>query len=657
MPSRMIPTAHRAFRITSLLTILVLAATAAYLYAQSAPPQTTPAAHSMTLQTSAPLVVLDVVVLDNSGNPVHDLKAADFTVTEHGKSVKVGSFEEHRADQHPTAVAPTPMPHLPPNVYTNYTAMPAGKGPLNVLLLDALNTQQENQLYVRQQMLKYVANLPPTSNIAVFGLTDRLMMLQGFTSNPALLKAAIEKGNNLPQTGPLLPSAQEAAFDSSLLNATNDLAVTYQLADSSSNSTAAQQVATLQQFQADVVTEQVRERMATSVAAMNELARYLSGLPGRKNLIWFSGSFPLAIMPDTNQIDPFRADAYFDDDIKATASLLARAQVAVYPVDARGIFTDPQKAVQNDNSNALFTPTAGAALNPAASGVNPRSYSSNAAISRNQEFFATTDQEHSTMDLIADQTGGKSFYKTNDLKHALDEAIGNGSNYYTITWVPDDHDWNGGFRPVKVQLDQKRVRLYYRPGYYAEDPNVVLRRADKSVPFTPLQVAMLPGGPDPMQIVFTVGVDATTATEDTPLASNHVTPALAKAPYRRFTVHYALDIHNLTLKTAPDGKSVAQIEIGAVVYNSAGKPVNTNTVRYPLALTPQQLVEVQHTGLRLNQQIDVPATGVYFLRLGLRDMTNDHVGAIEIPTAQVQLKPPAPPPTASAPLPAPPAQK
>jgi hypothetical protein len=67
-------------------------------------------------------------------------------------------------------------------------------------------------------------------------------------------------------------------------------------------------------------------------------------MSGRKNLIWFSGSFPLNILPDPEQavfgVNPFSVDD-FQDDVRATTSLLSRAQVAVYPIDARGVFISP----------------------------------------------------------------------------------------------------------------------------------------------------------------------------------------------------------------------------------------------------------------------------------------------------------------------------
>src|SRR5262249_20619207 len=151
--------------------------------------------------------------------------------------------------------------------------------------------------------------------------------LQGFTSNSEILKTALSSKKNLPTESALLTTPQEA--DQQLNDNDN-------MSDMLGNDpNAAMIMANIQQFQADMATFQVTLRVQYTLAAIDELARYLAGLPGRKNLIWLSGSFPLNIEPDGDLSDPFRAAAEYADQIKDTANLLVHAQVAVYPVDAR----------------------------------------------------------------------------------------------------------------------------------------------------------------------------------------------------------------------------------------------------------------------------------------------------------------------------------
>ena len=78
-------------------------------------------------------------------------------------------------------------------------------------------------------------------------------------------------------------------------------------------------------------------RASLTLNGFDLLARYLVGIPGRKNVIWFSGGFPLDVEPDVNDNDPNPTESVVrnDEEVRKTDNLLTRAQVAVYPVDAR----------------------------------------------------------------------------------------------------------------------------------------------------------------------------------------------------------------------------------------------------------------------------------------------------------------------------------
>ena len=95
--------------------------------------------------------------------------------------------------------------------------------------------------------------------------------------------------------------------------------------------------------------------------AFDMLARYLIGIPGRKNVIWFSGGFPLNVEPNVNEADPNDSVVRNDDEVRKTDNLLTRAQVAVYPVDARGLTTDPALNFANSPTNVDSTSGATAA--------------------------------------------------------------------------------------------------------------------------------------------------------------------------------------------------------------------------------------------------------------------------------------------------------
>jgi VWFA-related protein len=139
--------------------------------ASANPDETMPVFHA-----NVNLVLVDVVVRDK-GKPVHGLKAADFHVLEDGKEQRVSTFEEHTAAD---AVEASAAPVLPPHTYTNVPRYHLTSS-ANVLLLDALNTPIQDQMWVRQRMLHYLHMIPPGTQMAVFTLASRLRMVAGFT--------------------------------------------------------------------------------------------------------------------------------------------------------------------------------------------------------------------------------------------------------------------------------------------------------------------------------------------------------------------------------------------------------------------------------------------------------------------------------------------
>ncbi len=140
---------------------------------------------------------------------MHNLSASDFTVLENNAPQRIKSFEEHKAAD----TKPEPPLDLPPGNFTNYTSVPAGTA-LNILLLDTLNTPLTDQTYVHNQIRLFLKNSPPNAPLAIFGLGSRLWLLQPFTADPRLLRAAIEAKSL--KNSPLLESIEDGNGSASL---------------------------------------------------------------------------------------------------------------------------------------------------------------------------------------------------------------------------------------------------------------------------------------------------------------------------------------------------------------------------------------------------------------------------------------------------------
>jgi len=247
------------------------------------------------LRATTRLVILDVVATDEKGQPVPDLKAEDFTVLEDGKPQQLIDFSFQR----PAATTQT-LPRLAPNVVSNSPEYSSASS-LNVILLDAMNTDFSSHAYAQEMLIKYLDSAPVIQPTAVYALDGKLMLLHDFTMDTRVLRDVL--AHFKPQGPTHIPDVYAAASPFSRRGS----------------------------FQ---VSNQGR---AVTFNAMRFLAQSLAGYPGRKNLIWLSEGFPLSLFPDTTMGDGAFEVVDFSPLVEKIADDLMNAQVALYPIDAAGV--------------------------------------------------------------------------------------------------------------------------------------------------------------------------------------------------------------------------------------------------------------------------------------------------------------------------------
>jgi VWFA-related protein len=554
---------------------------------------------------------VDVVVTDNNHKPVHGLKPSDFTLAEDNVPQAVNHFEEHNSITAAEAAALPPPPVLPVGIFTNESPAPPG-GAVNLLLLDSLNTPMADQARVYQQLLKFLQQATPGTRIAIFGLTSHLVILQGFTTDFSLMKAVV--AGSLAHGSHLLDD-QTGGSGTSKSNADNleDTANNLNI----SNPNVVEVVANMRQLEAQQKSYQLQQRAQFTLDAMSQIARYLAAIPGRKNLIWFSGSFPINILPDVSGdlARPFAVVETSADQYRDTANLLGRSQVAVYPIDARGVFTSP---IFNASSTRKY-------------GADPKRVNKDAF-----DLFTDTTQTHGTMQNMAEATGGQAYINTNGLAQAALSAIDDGSNFYTLTYTPRTPARNGDFRKIKVQVDQHGLTLAYRRGYYADDP-AKMGPVPETASQNALHMAMMRGAPAPTQIVMKVGVVPIPATrpEEKPAPGNVPAPG-THGPYRRYSVNYAVEPSDVAFLPTADGKVHADLQFLIAVFDAYGAVVNTVSTPIHLMLsTADEMKQAIAHGV-YHLEISAPAKGEYFLRIAAHDLNRDTFGAVEVTTSAVK---------------------
>jgi VWFA-related protein len=350
------------------------------------------------------VVLVDVIVTDGKGQFVPSLKTEHFTLKEDGKPQRISGFNLHRYEA-PRALRPM---HLPPNQYTNFSQQDPG-GAVTILLLDVLNTPQLEQIYARKSMMNFLRRLPPGQRVGLFILSDHPRLVQGFTSSSdALVAAAKSVGPEVSQRGPASTPTLADPLTLSLVEGFGSSSATLvSPTDSLGASTGG--AASFAAINAD-------NRFHLTLATLNAIARAVSGYSGRKNLIWLSGNFPLRLDHDFVTNNRAGLGGHFLPDVRETAALLAASQVAVYPVDVKGL------GVASDT-------------------------------------FAEED--------LARETGGRSFSGSNAIDEALVQGLKEGSDYYTLAYSPENRDWRGQYRKLDIKVALKGVKLTFRRGYYA----------------------------------------------------------------------------------------------------------------------------------------------------------------------------------------------
>ncbi len=599
----------------------------------------------LRLRTTTRRVVVDVVVTGPDGKPVPGLAQKDFTVFEDRKQQSVRAFEVHTPEADSSLLPPAPT-QLPNHTFVNLEQTPAS-GPPVVVLLDDLNTPVTDQGYAHQQIVRFLAQKPASTEVAIFVLGDNLSLVQGFTTDTGKLLAAMRS----KAAGLRMPSASE-----------------------------------------DVMKAQI------TLAAFLEMGKFLATLDGRKNLLWFSESFNMLVLPSAQDAErglmvmngesvnsnPVSGATATAGDLMPTAAMiggsqasssgfsheigdmsvlreqmrkaaiaLAVSQTAVYPIDVRGLAIDPgMTAEQTTPANLATLPNgqAGTPGIPTAPGMPP------ASVQSHNDFMQSLEGAQATMDEVAQATGGQAFVNTNGLAIAAGQAVRNGAAYYTLVYAPTNMNFDGGLRSIHVTLDKPGCHLAYRSAYYAVDASSVSPDAIES---DSLAAAMVHGGPEAQGLLFKAQIDPdgvpAMAAPDSPLAfqaalnehKKRKKPQHLSGMVQSYEIRLAILAQQLQFVESPDGRRNASLEIAVYAYAADGRKLGGTRQNLEASLPPAIYARDLYSGMFHNLHVQLPVEAAT-LRLAIMDPGNHRAGSLEValpltPSQQAGGPSPAPP--------------
>jgi len=550
----------------------------------TAVPAATDQTPSAVIKTTTRMVSVEIVARDRQGRPVPGLTAKDFQVFEQVQPKKdqrpqtISVFQA--VDWAQLRAASQAPAQLPAGVYSNLVNPQKAQVPPTVLLFDAINTDLDAQMQVHQQMLKMLGALPADVPIAVFLMSDRLHLLQTFTTDPKLVREAAAKTLVAGQVHPDQDPMDDPNSLSAVLEGTPNLPPGF--------------LASVEGMEQGAFSYAVSVRMRRTLDSLRGIARYLDGYPGRKNILWISTSFPLLFAPADQSTSggSFTDMQAFQGDMEEVGSTLMDGKIAIYPVDAGGVRTQ-----------GMFEASVPKLRQPA-SGANM-----GAAIQREDTLRQGAQQ---VMRDLADETGGRACLGDNEFADCIKKAVDDSNSYYELGYYPDAGAFRGEYHRIVVKTARSGVHLSYREGYYARPVDTA------GINLTP---GALQGDP----------VLNRAACED-PLTSTAILLMVRSIPPDQAGAakyFLAVDPHMLTFTSVEAGNRELAISVAACTFDKTGQPLQYLQKNSVAKLNEQQYATASH-GITQTFQF-APKPGIARVRLLVRDSASGHIGSVDVP--------------------------
>lgn len=510
-----------------LLSLVCYAPAWAQSLAQS---QTTPQTGT-TLRVYTRLVQLDVSVTDAKGAPVHGLTRASFHVFDNKRPQSISTFEEHIPD--PRAWSSSEP--ADGSVHSNdFMVHPPPTS--NVLLIDTNTVEIGEQIYLYDQLKRFIQTLPSNEPVAIcHHWGDYTLLLQDFTADHDLLLAALRKA---------IPRLQVPGHE------------TY-----------------------------------SDLDTLKQIETYFGEIPGRKNVLWFAGGSNLVLFRD-----PSGAEMQYDHDFRPVYDRLEADRIALYPIDARGLF---------------YT------------GVVPR----------HALDMRLLDQQ-SLMKGMAIATGGRAFYSNNGLRQIASQIVADDGSYYTLTYSPDDVHLNSKWHRVKVAVDEPSFQLSYRQGYFddglssAASPKRGSRELLRKNGTTELV-------PDTRNEAIIFKAQALPAKDSPPAMIGQLPNPPERGPKRgeiTYTIHYVVPLKDFRQVNTEKGK----IKVGAALlaFDQYGDKIGSLSQTLSLSFNAADL-RSEGSEITFDQSVNL-RKGENYLYLVIWDPESRRVGSLEFPLDTLQ---------------------
>ncbi len=439
--------------------------------------------------------------------------------------------------------------------------------------LDLLNTPTEEQPFARKELIRFFTRLPVGSRCGLFVLTSRVRMVQTVTADRDALIAAVDRLTAQPANLVESESDREMAADQTVREQTAR-------GRSPAPGSRAPEREEMNSY---------RERAGDTQEALAELTQAAAGYPGRKNLIWLAGSFPVGIGPSLQSDAVSSLPRTLDlPGIRDNTVAMAGSGIAVYPVSTHGMTSTSAGAEVSGEAEADPSGRNGLRL-------------IEGQVSR--QYDLQVSMEH-----LAMLTGGHAFYNTNDLAGALERSVEEGGHSYRLDYSPENRTWDGRYRRLAVSVRGQSYHLAYRQGYFATAET---------------QPGAGGGAPELSAIVRKDAL----ARSGIALRANVAKPRL---PGGEMAIDVLIDPASVAFAAAPDGLWHAKLLVMlTAAAGSAGAVPTEKKAVLKIGLEPADFQVLLAKGIPVRQTIAGVTAGT-MLWLGVRDLETGQTGTLRL---------------------------
>lgn len=527
-----------------------------------------------TIRVTTRLVQLGVIVRDKNG-AVTNLTKDDFSILEKGKPQTISVFSADATARNEEATRNSPatlgtLP-LPAGTFSNLPQYntPVASGSVTIVLLDNLNTlygsspdNNETTPFwtedlalknAENHLVKFIGEMKPQDRVAIYALRGSLSVLSDFTTDREQLLALLKKydTNSVTNREVVQPGRKHAP-------------VLDHEADPFENG---QSMALASMRNSD--------RAAETAAALQQIVGHVSNIPGRKNLVWLTADLPLSGA--------------------AVARILQPADIAVYPVDARGLLS----------TNADMRPgNVGFAGEDEISGASRHFNHLPAQSSQPPGIGAMRE--------IADQTGGQAFVNTSDITGAIRKAVEDSGVTYTLGFYVDAKAADGKFHELKVEVKQKGLTVLYPTGYFAYPEE--------------------PPKPDAIRSNIITAVRSPIESSSIPLTASF--ERTTQAGNAALKMHGRIELGKIALAQAGNVREGA-VDIDVVEQDASGKVLGHSADRLLLKFTPDGYPKALEKGVTFEKTLPV-YPGAVTLRIIAQDASTGSVGSLLVLVSKIQ---------------------